>query len=344
MDAEHHEMEEKMVEVQASLNRALGERKKLESDAMSVSDELHEAKFELKSVDEKLRALNASLLKKDEDQRRAHDLCAELESEKKACEQQLRDALARLDEADEVVKRELKRLAHKLESRIEQLEMELDDEKSKEQEWSKKLRSLEKRNKELLDALNDEHVKMQSIGDAYDKLQERLRKYKGQVEGAEEQAAANISKCKRLERELEEAEDRVEKIAHSFIRAGSVNRLAFLLTCFTLFCYFTFNFNTVFVRRIGQTESFDDAADTPLPSLSHWRSKYDTIKSTTDLDDLDNGVGGESGANLADDDNVFISPSAVPSRPYKFSTYSSCKRFIFSLSFFLNVLLLSFNS
>ena len=36
--------------------------------------------------------------------------------------------------------------------------------------------------------------------------------------------AANLSKCKRLQRELEDAEDRAETMAKGFLRQPSVNR------------------------------------------------------------------------------------------------------------------------
>lgn len=57
-------------------------------------------------------------------------------------------------------------------------------EKCKEQEFIKEIRRLEKRNKELMDQVNDEQLKLLSLTDAYDKIQDKMKKYKGQIEGA----------------------------------------------------------------------------------------------------------------------------------------------------------------
>ena len=57
-------------------------------------------------------------------------------------------------------------------------------EKAKEQEYVKEIRRLEKRNKDLLDQIGDEQLKLMTLTDAYDKLQVKMKAYKGQIEGA----------------------------------------------------------------------------------------------------------------------------------------------------------------
>ena len=57
-------------------------------------------------------------------------------------------------------------------------------EKAKEQEYIKEIRRLEKRNKDLLDQIADEQLKLMTLTDAYDKLQVKMKAYKGQIEGA----------------------------------------------------------------------------------------------------------------------------------------------------------------
>jgi hypothetical protein len=54
LDLEYHDLEEKLNEVQASLNRAIAEKKKFEADAVAASDELQEVKYELRTADEKV--------------------------------------------------------------------------------------------------------------------------------------------------------------------------------------------------------------------------------------------------------------------------------------------------
>lgn len=64
------------------------------------------------------------------------------------------------------------------------MEHEVELEKAKEQELIKEIRRLEKRNKDLLDQVNEDQMKLISISDAYDKLLDKSRKYKEQIEGA----------------------------------------------------------------------------------------------------------------------------------------------------------------
>ncbi|CAF0735017.1 unnamed protein product [Brachionus calyciflorus] len=224
LEMELHDIEDKLNETQAACNRAIAEKKKYESDAISASDELHEIKYELRASDEKIRNLNANLLKKDEDLRHDKEIISELDASRKALEQQLRDTQTRIEEAEEFAKREAKRLNSKLETRLAQLETELDLERAKEQEMAKELRRLEKRNKDLLDQIGDEQAKLMAMTDAYDKIHDKMKKFKGQIELSEEQAAANSSKCKRLQKELEDAEERAESIARTFARGSSVQR------------------------------------------------------------------------------------------------------------------------
>lgn len=51
---DYHDLEDKLNELQTAYNKAVAERKKFEADAVAASDELHEAKFELKATEEKV--------------------------------------------------------------------------------------------------------------------------------------------------------------------------------------------------------------------------------------------------------------------------------------------------
>lgn len=99
-------------------------------------------------------------------------------------------------------------------------------EKSKEQEFLKELRAMENHNKKLVDQLNEDQAKLMTLTNAYEKLYEKTKKYKAQIEQAEEQVAINASKSKRLQRELEDAEDRAESVTKTFLhsRRGSVSK------------------------------------------------------------------------------------------------------------------------
>ena len=77
-----------------------------------------------------------------------------------------------------------------------------------------------------MDQVNEDQNKLITLTNAYEKLYEKAKKYKQQIEKAEEQVAINASKSKRLQRELEDAEDRAESVTKSILhsRRSSVSK------------------------------------------------------------------------------------------------------------------------
>jgi len=212
LEADYQELEERFNDQQNQLLKALQDRKKLESDAAMVGDELQEARLELRNAEERFRQMQGMLLKKDEEIRHEKDAAEDIDNARKSVETQLKELQARVDEAEEYANA--------------QIEEELEMERSKEQEFMKEMRQLEMHNKKLVEQLNDDRTKLITLTDAYEKLYEKAKKYKAQIEQAEEQVAINASKSKRLQRELEDAEDRAESVTKSFLssRRSSVSK------------------------------------------------------------------------------------------------------------------------
>ncbi len=63
-------------------------------------------------------------------------------------------------------------------------ESEADFEKGKNQELFKEIKRLEKRLKDAVGQLEDERLKVVSLNDSNEKLQEKMKKYRSQIEGA----------------------------------------------------------------------------------------------------------------------------------------------------------------
>ncbi len=217
LEVDYHEIEERFNEQQNQLLKALQDRKKFESDATMAAEELQEARIELRNGEERFRQLQSMIMKKDEEIRHEKDVAEEIDIARKNVEMQLKELQTRVDEAEEYAKRESKRMSNKLEARCAQIEEELEIERSKEQEFMKEIRQMEMHNKKLVDQLNDDRTKLITLTDAYEKLYEKAKKYKAQIEHAEEQVAINASKSKRLQRELEDAEDRAESVTKSLL-------------------------------------------------------------------------------------------------------------------------------
>lgn len=64
------------------------------------------------------------------------------------------------------------------------LEGELDTERGRSQEMLKELKRFEKRNRDLVDQINEEQAKVYALSEANDKLNQKVKIYRSQIEGA----------------------------------------------------------------------------------------------------------------------------------------------------------------
>ena len=155
-----------------------------------------------------------------EELRAEQDLAAQLERDRKVGEAQVKDLQARVDEAEMNALKGGKKAMHKMETRIRELESELDAESRRNTDVFKNLRKAERSIKELTFGADEDkknHERMQAL---IDQLQGKVKSYKKQIEEAEEIAALNLAKFRKAQQELEETEDRA-KMAEARLNAGS---------------------------------------------------------------------------------------------------------------------------
>jgi len=126
------------------------------------------------------------------------DVAAILEKDRKLLEAQCKDANARVDEAEVNALKGGKKAILKMETRIRELESELDAESRRMGDGLKNLRRSERRIKELTFSADEDkknHERMQAL---IDQLQGKVRSYKKQIEEAEEIAALNLAKYRKV--------------------------------------------------------------------------------------------------------------------------------------------------
>jgi chromosome segregation ATPase len=98
----------------------------------------------------------------------------------------------------------------KMESRIRELESELDAENRRLADAVKNLRKSERHIKELAFASDEDRKNHERMQGLLDQLQSKIRSYKKQIEEAEEIAALNLSKYRQAQAGLGEAEERAD--------------------------------------------------------------------------------------------------------------------------------------
>merc|ERR1712226_1354900 len=134
------------------------------------------------------------------------ELAMNLEKDKKLLEAQCKGASTRADEAEVTALKGGRKAMIKMETRIRELESELDAETRRFGDINKNLRKSERSIKELTFAADEDrknHERMQAL---IDQLQGKVKSYKKQIEEAEEIAALNLAKYRKVAGALGDAE------------------------------------------------------------------------------------------------------------------------------------------
>merc|ERR1719447_1994876 len=140
-----------------------------------------------------------------------------IERDRKLLECQAKDAQTRLDEAEQTALRGGKKAVAKMETRIRELESELDAENRRFSDAHKNLRKSERTIKELSYRQEEDGKNHQRMESLVDQLQGKIKSYKKQIEEAEEIAALNLAKYRKAQQEFEETEERA-KLAEAQMR------------------------------------------------------------------------------------------------------------------------------
>merc|ERR1711884_241479 len=154
------------------------------------------------------------------------DTAQELERDRKLLEAQSKDMQQRLDEAETNALKGGKKAMNKMETRIRELESEMDAENRRLGDAQKNLRRSERRIKELTFASDEDRKNSERMQGLIDNLQGKIRTYKKQIEEAEEIAALNLAKFRKVQGSLAEAEERADLNEQALAKSRARGRSA----------------------------------------------------------------------------------------------------------------------
>merc|ERR1739838_1006460 len=160
--------------------------------------------------------------------RAEQDQAMGLDRDRKLLEAQVKDAANRVDEAEQNALKGGKKAIAKMETRIRELESEIDAENRRQADAQKNLRKSERHIKELTyqqDEDRKNHERMQSL---IDQLQGKIKSYKKQIEEAEEIAALNLSKFRQVQTNLSGATERADLNEQALAKMKASSRAASL--------------------------------------------------------------------------------------------------------------------
>merc|ERR1711911_469549 len=192
-------------------NQALAAAKrKLENEFSTLNGDLDEMANESKISEEKTARAMIDAARLADELRAEQDVAMSLEKDRKLLEAQCKDAQARADEAEVNALKGGKKAVIKMETRIRELESDLDAENRRMGDSQKNMRKSERRIKEMTYAADEDrknHERMQAL---VDQLQAKIKTYKKQIEEAEEIAALNLAKFRQVQAQLGDAAERAD--------------------------------------------------------------------------------------------------------------------------------------
>ncbi|XP_032086660.1 myosin-16 [Thamnophis elegans] len=201
-------------------------KRKLESDLTRISNEHEELISEFRSTDERAKKAVADATRMAEELRQEQDHSMHLEKIKKNYEITIKDLQVKMEEAEQLALKGGKRTIMKLETRIKELDTELDSEQKRHVETVKLLHKNERRLKELVFQTEEDHKTNQRMQELVEKLQNKLKIYKRQIEESEEQANQNLARYRKTVHELDDAEERAGMAESALNKLRTRHRLS----------------------------------------------------------------------------------------------------------------------
>nr|XP_008115390.1 PREDICTED: myosin-11 isoform X4 [Anolis carolinensis] len=190
----------------------LDEKRHLEARIGQLEEELDEEQSNMELLNDRYRKLSMQVETLTTELGAERSFSQKTENARQQLERQNKDLRAKLGEMDSSVKSKYKMAIATLESKVAQLEEQLEQE-SRERILSGKLvRRAEKKLKEVILQVDEERRNADQYKDQVEKGHLRLKQLKRQLEEAEEEASRANASRRRMQRELEDVTESAESM------------------------------------------------------------------------------------------------------------------------------------
>merc|ERR1719220_3317810 len=205
------ELAPKYAELTGLNNTLVAAKTKLEKDFVAVKTEYTDIARELKLADERANKASHDAQHFEGLLREEQAKLVKSDNIKKALETEMRSLTVRMEEIETNTVASSRRTIQKMEIRIEELEVLLEKEKKTHVETTTILHKKESSVKALLLQSEEDRKNIIILQESLDKLNEKIKMYKRQLEEQEQISNSNIMRVKKFQRELETAENRAEE-------------------------------------------------------------------------------------------------------------------------------------
>ncbi|XP_042236029.1 paramyosin, long form-like isoform X2 [Homarus americanus] len=204
---------------------------KLEQELCVIAGDYDEVSKEFRLSEERLSKTTIELKRTIELLHEESERYVKIESIKKSLEVEVKNLTIRIENVEANSLASTKRMVSKLEGRVHDLELALDEEQRRHVETIKCLRKKERNVKELVLQCEEDHKNIQILQETLDKTYEKINVYKRQLNEQESVSSTNLTRVRRFQRELEAAEERAETAESSLSMIRAKHRT--FVTCQT---------------------------------------------------------------------------------------------------------------
>ena len=214
---------------QTCTNQAIqGAKMKLESEIQTLQADCDEMAGEASLSEEKAQRAMIDAARLAGELRSEQELAQALEREKRLLEAQVKDMQARVDEAQTNALKGGKKAMTRMDTRIRELESDLDAENRRNADSLKNLRKSERKIKELSYSQDEDRKNHERMQGLIDQLQGKIKSYKKQIEEAEEIAALNLAKYRQVQSNLAAAQEHADVNEQALAKAKARSRASSL--------------------------------------------------------------------------------------------------------------------
>merc|ERR1712186_68289 len=208
IDAELADARNAVNEMQVINTKAMHDKRGLESVIHTLQAEIDDALQAAKNSEDKSKRAMVDAARLADELRAEQDHVQAESRAKRSLDTQLGELENRLADAEAAAAKGGKSAMAKLEMKIRELEIELGSVQNKTAESYKAFQRAERRVNELQFQQDEDKKNQDRMSDLANKLQQKIKTYKTQIEEAEEIAALNLAKYRKSQQELEETEER----------------------------------------------------------------------------------------------------------------------------------------
>ncbi|XP_067353630.1 myosin-10-like isoform X2 [Channa argus] len=206
-EQERDELADEISNSASGKSSLLEEKRRLEARIAQLEEELEEGQGNMEMLNDRFRKTNMQVESLNTELAAERNAAQKSENARQQMERQNKELKAKLAELEGAVKSKFKATITALETKILQIEEQLEQETKEKAAATKTVRRTEKKLKEVLMQVEDERRHADQYKEQMEKANSRMKQLKRQLEEAEEEATRANASRRKLQRELDDASE-----------------------------------------------------------------------------------------------------------------------------------------